>query len=79
LIADTFHTKLEVCYEILLYLSSRMAKLAPGTVLEFISSDPEAGEKIAEWCEMRGHMLLDATLLDDGQQRFLIQKSGEHG
>lgn len=71
---DQFASNLQVCYEILLYLSSRLTRLQPGETLAFTTSDPEAEEKIPEWCDMRGYTLLASDLLDDGRRRFLIQK-----
>jgi TusA-related sulfurtransferase len=71
---DSFATSLEICYEVLLYLSGRLYKLAPGQTLEFISSDPDAGGKIPGWAEARGYDLLEHSALPDGRQRFLIRK-----
>jgi TusA-related sulfurtransferase len=71
---DSFDSNLEICYEILLYLSSRMAKLEPGGVLSFVSGDPEAPEKIPPWCDMRGYTLLDQQALAGGRTRFLIRR-----
>jgi len=71
---DSFATGLEICYEVLLYLSSRLARLAPGETLEFITSDPEAGDKIPPWCETRAYTLLSTQRLPDGRQGFLIRK-----
>jgi TusA-related sulfurtransferase len=71
---DTFASNLEICYEILLYLSSRLAKLAPGEALEFITGDRDAGDKIPAWCEARGYKLLDSGPAENDRQRFLIQK-----
>lgn len=72
--ADTFASNLQVCYEILLYLSSRLARLKPGESLEFITGDSEAAEKIPEWCDARGYTLLGSGFAPDGRHRFLIQK-----
>jgi TusA-related sulfurtransferase len=71
---DLFASNLQVCYEILLYLSSRLARLSPGETLEFITGDSEAAEKIQEWCDTRGYILLSSDAAADGRQRFLIQK-----
>ena len=70
----SFATTLEICYEILLYLSSRMSKLASGEIFEFITNDPGASEKITAWCEVREFVLLADDMLPDGRHRFLIQK-----
>lgn len=71
---DTFDSNLEICYEILLYLSSRLARLAPGERLEFITGDPEAADKIPAWCDLRGYTLLESGPTPDQRQRFVIQK-----
>lgn len=71
---DSFASNLEICYEVLLYLSSKIAKLPSGGVLEFVTSDPEAGEKIPEWVEQREYELLEQGELPDGRHRFLIRK-----
>lgn len=72
--ADTFASNIEICYEILLYLSSRLAKLSPGDVFEFVTGDPEANDKIPAWCEARDYTLRSSHVLPDGRWRFLIQK-----
>ncbi len=71
---DIFSTGLDVCFEVLLYLSSRLARLNPGDTLEFIARDPQSEETIQSWCEMRGYTLQLSERLPDGRQRFLIQK-----
>ncbi|MEP7286861.1 MAG: sulfurtransferase TusA family protein [Chloroflexota bacterium] len=74
MVQDTFASNIEICYEILLYLSSRLMRLQPGDVLEFVTGDPTANEKIPPWCDARGYTLLESGLSEDGRQRFLIQK-----
>ncbi len=71
---DAFSTGLDVCFEVLLYLSSRLARLKPGETLEFIARDPGAEDKIQSWCDARGYTLQQTERLSDGRQRFLIQK-----
>jgi TusA-related sulfurtransferase len=71
---DVFESNLEICYEVLLYLSSRLARLQPGETFEFITSDLSADEKISEWCDQRGYNLLKSEVLPDGRHRFLIKK-----
>lgn len=70
---DTFVTDLEICYEVLLYLSSRVRALPAGATLEFISGDPQAEEKIRTWTEQRDYSLLACDKLPDGRWRFVIQ------
>lgn len=74
-IHDSFTTRLEICYEVLLYLSTRMARLQPGEILEFVTDDPNAGDKIHSWCEERDHALLSSEPLPDDRRRFLIRKA----
>ncbi|GAB4555429.1 MAG: hypothetical protein OHK0023_26650 [Anaerolineae bacterium] len=69
-----FASDLEICYEVLLYLSSRLAKLAAGEVLEYITGDAEAEGKIVAWSEQRDITLLAHERLADGRWRFLLQK-----
>ena len=71
---DTFASGLDICYEVLLYLSSRLARLKPGETLEFITRAARAEEKITSWCEAHEYTLLASELLPDGRHRFLIQK-----
>jgi TusA-related sulfurtransferase len=72
---DSFATGLEICYEVLLYLSSRMARLQPGEILAFVTDDPDADDKIRSWCETHDHTLLYNRALPDGRRKFLIRKS----
>ena len=72
--ADKFDSNLQVCYEILLYLSSRIARLETGEVFEFVSGDADAEQQIIPWCDARGYTLLESNLSPDGRFRFLIQK-----
>lgn len=72
---DRFDSNLEICFEILLYLSSRMAALEPGGVLAFVSGDPEAPGKIPPWCEARGYTLLEQRTEPDGRVRFVIRRA----
>jgi TusA-related sulfurtransferase len=72
--SDEFASNLQVCFEILLYLSSRLTRLKPGETLAYITSDPEAEDKIQSWCDERGYTLLESGPSEDGRQRFLIQK-----
>ncbi len=71
---DSFDSNLPVCYEVLLYLASRMHKLEPGETLEFITGDTSAANRIAEWCDMRGYTLLTHDKAQDGRLRFVLQK-----
>lgn len=72
--ADSFSTRLEVCYEVLLYLASRMQHLAPGETMEFVSCDPHAHTEILNWVELRDYELLEVEALPDGQTRFLMRR-----
>jgi TusA-related sulfurtransferase len=73
--ANSFATDMLVCYEIRLYLSSRLAKLAEGEPFEFLTTDPDAFEAVPEWCDQRGFTLLTAESAEsrtDGHARFVI-------
>lgn len=73
-LSDSFSTRLEVCYEILLYLAYRIQKLSTGEVLEFVACDPNAPQEVLPWIELRGYELLEMEHLADGQIRFLIRR-----
>jgi TusA-related sulfurtransferase len=75
--ADHFSSTLQVCYEILLYLNSRMVKLQPGEVLEFTTTDPGAQDEIPQWCELRGYTLLareQVAAQPEPRWQYLIRK-----
>jgi len=76
-LANSFATDMLVCYEIRLYLSSRLAKLAEGVPFEFLTTDPDAPEAIPEWCDQRGYTLISSELAEtrtDGRSRFVISR-----
>lgn len=73
-IGETFASDLEICYEVLLYLSSRLARLQAGEALEYFSGDPSAEAKIRDWCDARAHTLLACEQQSNGRWRFVIQK-----
>ncbi|MHA1951408.1 MAG: sulfurtransferase TusA family protein [Candidatus Thorarchaeota archaeon] len=51
--------------------------LKPGDVLEMLSDDPAAEEDIKRFAKRTGNILLLFERLEDGVQRFLIQKKEE--
>ena len=74
-LANSFATDMLVCYEIRLYLSSRLAKMAVGESFEFLTTDPDAPVAIPEWCEQRGYTLISSELAanrSDGRSRFVV-------
>ncbi len=73
-IGETFASNLEICYEVLLYLSSRLARLKAGEALEYLSADPSAEAKIRAWCDARAYTLAACEQLLDGRWRFVIQR-----
>jgi TusA-related sulfurtransferase len=48
--------------------------LKPGEILEMLSDDPAAEEDIKRFAKRTGNTLLVFERLEDGVQRFLIQK-----
>ncbi|MCS6871077.1 MAG: sulfurtransferase TusA family protein [Anaerolineae bacterium] len=73
-IGETFGSSLEICYEVLLFLSSRIARLKAGEAFEYISGDPDAEMKIKDWCDARAYKLTLCERLPDGRWRFVIEK-----
>ena len=69
---DSFESNLAVCYEVLLYLSSRLMRLPPGMPFTFITSDPEAAEAIPDWCDARGFSLLESDRQSDNHWKFVL-------
>ena len=51
---------------------NRIAELAPGDLLEVLSSDPGALHDIPAWCRVHGHKLLE-TSQDKREVRVLIE------
>jgi TusA-related sulfurtransferase len=71
---DTVNWNHDICFEVLLYLANRLSRLQPGEILELLTSDAAASEKIQPWCEMRGFTLMDSQETANGRQRLLIRK-----
>ena len=74
-LANSFATDMLVCYEIRLYLSSRLAKLPVGEPFEFLTTDRDAPVAVPEWCDQRGYTLISierAESRSDGRSRFVI-------
>ncbi len=71
---DTVNWNHDICFEVLLYLANRLSKLQPGGILELLTTDAAADEKIQPWCEMRGFALIDCQAAANGRQRLLIRK-----
>ncbi|MBZ0307240.1 MAG: sulfurtransferase TusA family protein [Anaerolineae bacterium] len=72
--SETFSTGLEVCYEVLLYVSWLIQKLPEGEILDFTASDPNARNKIEPWAELNEYELVRVEVLQDGKTRFLIRR-----
>lgn len=71
---EPFRCGLPVCYEVKLYLATRINQLAEGQVLEFISPDPNAAHELDDWAALRGYEIIDTQPLDNQQTRFLIRR-----
>ena len=71
---DLFESNLIVCYEVLLYLSSRLMRLPPGAPFTFVTSDPDAAETIASWCDLRGYSLSSIHREPDGHWKFELYR-----
>jgi TusA-related sulfurtransferase len=68
--ADSFDSNLNVCYEVLLYLSSRLMRLSPGVPFTFVTADSSAVETIPRWCDERGYTLLCVDRQPAGRWKF---------
>ena len=49
--------------------------MAPRSVLEVLATDPAAKRDFMEFAATSGHVLLDASELDNGLFRFLLQRA----
>ncbi len=47
------------CVRLLLELRQHVTRLAPGTVIHLIATDPAAPLDLAAWCHLTGHTYLD--------------------
>jgi TusA-related sulfurtransferase len=62
------------CPQPLFQTREAMDGLKPGEILEMLSDDPAAEEDIKRFAKRTGNILLVFQRLEDGVQRFLIQK-----
>ena len=62
------------CPQPLFQTREAMDELKPGEILEMFSDDPAAEEDIKRFAKRTGNTLLVFERLEDGVQRFLIQK-----
>lgn len=53
-------------------VQDRVVKLAPGTRVEVVCTDPGALQDIPAWCRINGHELL-ATRSDDGEYLVVLR------
>jgi len=53
-------------------VQDRVVKLAPGTRVEVVCTDPGALQDIPAWCRINGHELL-ATGSDDGEYLVVLR------
>ena len=56
------------CGELLLVLAARARRLAPGTTLRLLASDPAAAVDLPAWCHLTGHDFIAAG--DDAGRRY---------
>ncbi len=62
------------CPQPLFQTREAIDELKPGEILEMITDDPAAEEDIKRFAKRTGNILLLFERLEDGVQRFLIQK-----
>ncbi|HYA98245.1 MAG TPA: sulfurtransferase TusA family protein [Methylomirabilota bacterium] len=49
------------CGELLIELSMKMKRLAPGQLFRLVALDPGAAEDMPAWCRLTGHALIRAA------------------
>lgn len=58
-------------------IQDRIAKLAPGSRLEAICTDPGVLRDVPAWCRINGHAVLRADS-EDGEFRLVIRVGDPH-
>ena len=61
------------CGELLLVLAARARRLAPGTELRLIATDPAAAIDLPAWCHLTGHVFLAAATATDGRPCYRLR------
>ncbi len=73
-ITETIDCKGLSCPMPMMKLAKAMKGLNSNDVLEMLGTDPGTKSDLPRWCEKGGHEILEATELDGGVFRFVIQK-----
>lgn len=63
------------CGELLVLLVKQMKALAPGQVLQVVTTDPGAAEDLPAWCRLRGHELIRVET-SGGRPSYWIRRGG---
>jgi len=73
-IKKTLDTRGLSCPMPIMKLAKAIKEINSGEILEMLGTDPGSKSDLPKWCEKTGHTLLEATELEGGVFRFLIQK-----
>ena len=73
-ITETIDCKGLSCPMPMMKLAKAMKGLNSNDVLEMLGTDPGTKSDLPRWCEKGGHTVLEATELDGGVFKFVIQK-----
>lgn len=58
------------CGELLVVLAARARRLAPGSAVRLIATDPAAAVDLPAWCHLTGHHFLGAGRQGDGRAHY---------
>jgi tRNA 2-thiouridine synthesizing protein A len=63
------------CVALLIELRGHIMRLAPGTVIHLIASDPAAPIDLAAWCHLTGHAYLSPAREPAGAPAYALRTS----
>ena len=72
---ETLDARRLLCPLPVIRVQDRVARLAPGTVVEVICTDPGALNDIPAWCRINGHRVLETR--SDGDEYLVVVQVGE--
>jgi tRNA 2-thiouridine synthesizing protein A len=66
------------CAALLIELRGHIMRLAPGSVIHLIASDPAAPIDLAAWCHLTGHTYLGRVREPPGAPAYAVRISAAH-
>jgi tRNA 2-thiouridine synthesizing protein A len=72
---ESLDTRGRRCSLLSMMIAERIAKVAPGTVLEVLTDDPGATTEVPSWCRRTGNELLAVEAAGEGEKRISIRRT----